>query len=253
MSVLFDVHQVGRFGNRFFRNICVSWMAKKYNLRIIYCYTDPMFRQLGIQLFNGEHAYNEVQDLTDDNILELLDSDKEFTCNINPNYSYFQTTPIILRVYDYVRSPTVSEQVKKCNPWRERYGKNNDCLIHLRYGDMAQNSPPVSYFVDTVRQIIPAPDTVYLTTDTKSSKMLDEIKAKIPTVEMLDEEIVPTIQFASTCRHVILSQGTFSAVIGYLSYDSEVYFPDWEPLRNWCGPVFNEKWSGWKRVHVQSD
>lgn len=253
MSVLHDGLGIGRFGNRFFRNICVSWMAKKYNLKIIYCYTEPMFRELGIHLFNGQYAYNKVQDLTDDNLLELLDGDGDFKSNVDANYSYFQTAPIIQRVYDYVRLPPVSDKVRTCNPWRDRYGANNDCVIHLRYDDMAQTSPPVSYFVDTVRQLAPAPEKVYLTTDTQSSDMLDEIKEQIPNLQILEEEIVPTVQFASTCKHVILSQGTFSALIGYLAYDSEVYFPDWEPSKKWSGPVFNEKWSGWRRVNVQSD
>ena len=54
---------------------------------------------------------------------------------------------------------------------------------------------------------------------------------------MIKNEI-ETIQFASTCKNVVLSHGTYSGIIGYLSFYSNVYYckvntVGWQPVGPW--------------------
>lgn len=56
---------------------------------------------------------------------------------------------------------------------------------------------------------------------------------------------IHTIQFASTCKHIVLSHGSFSAVIGYLAFFSNVYYPAYGDTM-WYGDMFSI--DGWKKL-----
>jgi len=49
---------------------------------------------------------------------------------------------------------------------------------------------------------------------------------------------VQTMQFGSTCKHIVLSKGTFSWWIGVLSFDSNVWFPENKNIKPWHGEIF---------------
>ena len=51
--------------------------------------------------------------------------------------------------------------------------------------------------------------------------------------ESEESKLQKIIQFGSTAKHVVLSYGSFSAMIGYLSYDSFVYFHKGTPETCW--------------------
>ena len=44
-------------------------------------------------------------------------------------------------------------------------------------------------------------------------------------IELLHYNEIDTIQFGSTCKNIILSHGSFSAMIGNLSFYSNIYYP----------------------------
>ena len=48
---------------------------------------------------------------------------------------------------------------------------------------------------------------------------------------------VETIQFGSTCKHIILSQGTFSYFIGILAFYSDIYYSN-NGIDMWHGDIF---------------
>ena len=50
---------------------------------------------------------------------------------------------------------------------------------------------------------------------------------------------IQTIQFASTCRYIGLSHGTYSAIIGYLVFFSNVYYKNLEKDKLWHGDIFS--------------
>lgn len=56
---------------------------------------------------------------------------------------------------------------------------------------------------------------------------------------ILRKDEINTIHFGSTCKHVILSHGSFSAVIGYLSFFSDIYYPDYSISQMWYGDMFS--------------
>ena len=68
---------------------------------------------------------------------------------------------------------------------------------------------------------------------------ITEIKKHYSNLIVLYYDEVNTIQFGSTCKHVILSHGSFSATIGYLAFFSQIFFPEYESNKEWYGDMFS--------------
>ena len=51
-------------------------------------------------------------------------------------------------------------------------------------------------------------------------------------IAFLNINPIETIQFGSTCKNIILSHGSFSAVIGYLGFYSNIYYMN--KNSTWC-------------------
>ena len=49
----------GRLGNQIIRNIAVSLVAEKYNLRAKYC-SEQLINNLGIKLFSGNMSFRRT-------------------------------------------------------------------------------------------------------------------------------------------------------------------------------------------------
>lgn len=71
-------------------------------------------------------------------------------------------------------------------------------------------------------------DKLYISTDDKNNSMIEQLLNVYPNAELFLCDEITTIQFASTCKNVILSHGSFSAIIGYLAFFSDVYYPEYE-------------------------
>ena len=62
---------LGRLGNQIIRNLAVSLLAEKHNLKVNY-YNNDLIYKLGIKLFSGDNSYESIQDLTDDNYFTIF-------------------------------------------------------------------------------------------------------------------------------------------------------------------------------------
>jgi hypothetical protein len=86
---------------------------------------------------------------------------------------------------------------------------------------------------------------IYLATDEADHPIVQTILATYPSdrITLLHNATpVQTIQFGSTCRHLVLSHGSFSAVIGYLAFDpaTEVYYSrQFDRGQVWHGDLFS--------------
>lgn len=77
----------GRLGNQIIRNLAVSLLAKKHNLKVEY-YNKDLINKLGIELFIGSNSYDYINYLTDDNYFTIYNVDK-LNYNSNPNENFF--------------------------------------------------------------------------------------------------------------------------------------------------------------------
>ena len=97
----------GRFCNHFIRDIAISLLAKKHNLRTVYCSHD-LITGMGIDLFCGTTVHPRTEIITDSSYFKFYNSNK-ITCNLNPNndYGYLQSKDIIDLIYNHLRTDEV--------------------------------------------------------------------------------------------------------------------------------------------------
>ena len=225
----------GRLGNQIIRNLAVSLLAEKHNLKVDY-YNKHLINKLGIELFSGSNSYNHNHYLTDDNYFTIYNSD-ELNYNLNPNNNYFQTKEITNFLYNYLHKDEIKSNIINNNPFKERYIKNNDLFIHIRLTDTAHFNPGIKYYVNAIKNIIF--DDLYISTDDKEHDIVKELLNLYPSSQLISFDEITTFQFASTCKNIILSHGSFSAVIGYLSFFSNIYYPEYESNKIWYGDMFS--------------
>ena len=235
----------GRFGNHVIRDLAISLLAKKHNLYVNYCSRD-LVQSLGIDLFCGTAIHEETQLITDSTYFKFYNSDS-LTCNLNPNtdYSYLQVKEIIDLIYENLRTDEVKSKIMSYNPFRDRYNNNNDLYVHIRLGDVLHSIPRLIYYINAIKNV--KYDKLYISTESPDHEYIETLLKEFPSAELVYYDEIKTIQFTSTCKHIILSHGSFSAMIGYLAFFAEnVYFPEFERNKVWYGAIFFIK--SWKKL-----
>ena len=233
-----NVSSYGRFGNHFIRNLAMSLLAKKHNLYVTYC-SQNLIESLGIDLFCGTQNHSKTEIIDDFSYFKFYNSDT-LTCNFNPNTtnSYFQVKEIIDMIYKDLHRDEVQKKIISYNPFKARYNQNNDLYVHVRLGDGIQYSPGLVYYINAIRNVANY-DKLYISTETPDHEYIQTLLKEFPGAVLIRYDEIKTIQFASTCKHIILSHGSFSSVIGYLAFFAEnVYFPEFEKGKIWYGAMF---------------
>lgn len=234
----------GRLCNQIIRNLCISILAKKFNLFVEYSQHSKI-ESLGIVLYIGSNKFNKQIVLNDDNFFNVLNLNNMF-CNLDGNSSYFQTKEIINFLYNYLNSYEIKNSIINKNPFKERYNNNNDCFLHIRLGDAAEHSPNYTYFINIINKI--NYDKLYIATDDINHKIIMDIKNE-KQFFLINLDEVETIQFGSTCKHIILSQGTYSAMIGYLGFYSTIYYRKESDVKHiWHGNIFEIDNKNWIKI-----
>lgn len=233
----------GRFCNQIFRNLAVSIIAEKQNLYVKYCNQDKI-QQLGIDLFSGNQMFSKTISLNEENYFLIHNSNLQY--NLDPNNAYFQSKEISNLLYNHLRNNKIKKNVIQKNPFIQRYDTNNDLFIHVRLGDVANNNPGIQYYLNTIKMI--EYDNLFISTDSPEHIIIQTLFKTYPNAKLVNSDEINTIQFASTCKNIILSHGSFSAIIGYLSYFSQIYYPEYMMDKIWYGDMFSI--DGWKKCVV---
>jgi len=235
----------GRLGNQIIRNLAVSLIAEKYNLKVDYSSKD-LIDKLGINLFNGNNIYNNTIELNDDNYFSILNCNN-LNFSFNPNKHYFQTNEITNFLHKYLHTDIIKSGIIEKNPFKERYNKNNDLFIHVRLLHVSHLNPGLIYYLNTIKTI--NFDNLYLSTDQKNHPTIKKIFELYPSAKLIEYDEIKTFQFGSTCKNILLSHGSFSAVIGYLSFFSNIYYPEYESNKIWYGDMFSI--NNWIKMSVK--
>ena len=234
----------GRLGNQIIRNLAVSLIAEKNNLKVNY-FNKDIINRLGIELFSGCNIYEHTLVLNEQNYLSIYNYDT-INYNLNPNNSFFQTKEITNLLYNYLHTDTIKSNIIEKNSFKERYNMNNDLYIHIRLGDVSHHTPGINYYLKAIKNI--KFDNLYISTDSSNDTIIKTIMQTYPMSKIIDYNEQLTIQFATTCKNIILSHGSFSAIIGYLSFYSTIYYPEYEINKIWFGDMFSI--DGWIKCSV---
>ncbi len=237
----------GRFGNHVFRNLACHFIAEKFNIKFKYSYVRDM-QLLGLQLFhngiNQPLASTTPIHLHDRTFFSLLteSNDKFPLIERRPlmTHALFAQTPVFARyVRDYFIE--IQDDIKRANQFSTRYNNNNDVYLHVRLGDIAKLPVCLTfeYYDAAMQEILKkhAVQHVYISSDSIEHPICTKLITKY-NMQIVRKNEVDTIKFASTCRHVVLSTGTFSWLIGALAFDSDVYYPQHPRVNWWHGNIF---------------
>ena len=211
----------GRLGNQIVRSIACSMFAERFNLSITYKYYDDL-KKLGINLFIGEDIHPVTKRLTDNNYFNYLEMENiNFNIMVKGWTGYFQTKKITDNIFAYLHSDRIMNQIIERNKHKARYNSNNDCFVHIRLGDIARYNPGIGYYDGIISKL--SFTNLYIATDSPTHPIIINLKKKYPNLTIYNTSLTDIMLFGSTCKYVILSYGTFSAIIGYLAFFSQVY------------------------------
>jgi hypothetical protein len=248
------VGSLGRLCNGLIRNIAVSMLSEKFDLKTTYQYADEM-KALGLSLFSGRKAYPAVFRLNDANYIEVFNR-SILLANLHTvsEHCYLQTPEISALVYSFLRRAAIYTSIMAANPYKQFYKNNNFTFLHVRLTDVRHYSPGSKYFLKAIAAT--QFSTLYIASDNLEDEIIKEITAVYPNAVLFSATPIQTLQFGSTCRNIILSGGSFSAMIGMLALFSTVQYPESSNIgydsvngihnRQWCGDMFSGH--GWTMV-----
>lgn len=223
----------GRLGNQLFRNIVVSFIAKKFDLNVYY---DPNYytiiQQLGIDLYSGKKNSTQLFFLNNDNIAYMLtdaESDIDVDFVITHNFSYFQ----IPEVCFYMKAHLDWSKIYNANKYKDRFNSNNDLYVHVRLDDVTGANPGLEYYDKTIGNITFAQG--YISSDSPDHPIVKTLMDKY-NLRYYDADTLDTLWFASSCKNIVLSNGTYSWFMGFFSQNANVYWP--EIKEKWHGDIF---------------
>ena len=224
----------GRFANHFFRNLVSHFLTKNNDLVFSYSYSRQFFN-LGIDLYNGgNQTYSENILITDDNFFEFIKNRTRFNKNITFSpHMYAQTRDFSLYVKDYIYADEQKNKIIEKNLFKNRYNNNNDAFVHIRLGDSVNVNPGYIYYDGALSTL--NFDKGFISSDLLTHPLCIALIKKYNLTPIVSTEI-KTIMFASTCKNIVLSNGTFSWLIGLLGFYSNVYYPKIKTV--WHGDIF---------------
>lgn len=238
-----NVHRA-RFGNLFFLNMCLHMFSQKYDLKCSYK-NETEFNKLGIYFNKGTKIYKKNILLTDYNFENILESDISPRNVIINNSVWFHTNRFCKMIKEYFEKNNIFSTIMKHNIYRRRYGKNNDLFIHVRLGDVSDKTKHLEdYYINTINVL--KFDRGYITSDNINHDICQSLIRKY-NLTVYNNTEVDTIMFGSTCKHIILSGGTFSWLLGFLGFStSNIFYPELKD--KWYGDIFS--FSNWNKIKI---
>jgi hypothetical protein len=151
----------------------------------------------------------------------LLLKNIAFKRNINVNRAYFQTKEFSNYLYNHFRATHNQQSIISANRFKERYNANNDVFVHVRLTDVASQNQGFPYYDKALSSI--AFERGYIASDDISHGICQNLIQKYKLTPINYDE-VETIMFGSTCKHIALTGGSFSYIIGLFGFFSNVYY-----------------------------
>ena len=232
----------GRFCNHLIRNLALHCIAQHNNLQTVYSYAEEM-KRLGLDLFCGTRRYRRRHVCSEADALAFSMCRTTIAKNINLQYVYCQSPEFADKLYEMLRSEPFCSAIRAANPHAARYGTNTSVFVHVRLGDMSSLNPGYEYYASCLKAL--RFEDGYIASDSPEDPLCQRLIAEFGLKPYVGDE-VDTLQFGSTCAHCVLSNGTFSWMLGVLGTHTTVYYP--RPRRQWHGDIF--KMPGWLEVVV---
>ena len=185
-----------------------------------------MFDYHGIFICNNNRCIVSAQETIDD----IFTEHPIYNLNLNRNDIKYPNDNIILS--------SIKPENSKLNLNQE--SKKNKVFVHIRLGDASSKNPGIKYYEMCLDKL--KFDSGYISTDSIDEKMIHKLCEKY-NLSLYENTPGNTILFAKNFDNLVLSGGTFSWWIGFLSQASNILYP--KNYLNWHGDIFvNNNWNG---------
>ena len=236
LSINSNSEHGGRFGNLFFTGMALHFIAIKNNLKCTYKQAD-IFQNLGIDFYiDGKYLHKHTIKLTDKNFFQYVTDTPLVNTSLTINNDVWcQTREFAKYLRDYFNHDENKNKIISSNKHASRYNANNDLCVHVRLGDIANREfvQPFEYYDNAISKI--QFDSGFITSDSPKHPICEKLAEKY-NLKVITYDIYETIQFMSTCKHIVLSSGTFSWLIGLFGFFSNISYPNMK-IR-WHGDIF---------------
>jgi hypothetical protein len=221
----------GRLGNRLFHTLAVSMLAAKYDLATEYQYGD-LFARLGLALADGSRRMvaGPAVELDDARWESLMAAPLEPGAPLNARLqigalTYFQTPSFARAARALLQAPRTQRALLAANPWRDRARANDDVFVHVRLGDLDALAPHLTrqpaHFIAAVANVTAGaagiPGRVFVASDEPGRPEVRAVADAFGGEVVLGLDSVATWQFGATCKHLVLSDSTFSWAVATAS------------------------------------
>jgi len=237
----------GRFANQLIINCVSSIVAEKHDLKFIYDDKNGYkIKKLGIKLFEiGTIVHNDIVYVNDDEMIEFFNKE-EIKTNFIPN-GWMQNDFFSKKLREYFNKNDVKSQIMETNIYKERYYANNDVVVCVRLDDVKDISPSFEYFDMVLKNLVF--ENGFITSDEFEHPICNKLIEKYKLKPVLENE-TETIMFATTCKTIVLSAGTFNWLIGVLAFFSKVFYPNHDLRKRWHPKIY-ECFDDWTMIDYE--
>ena len=217
-----SIQYSGRLGNNLFQYAAAYIFAKKFGFTII---SDVVENTFDLPLLTGSNQGLHTVDVDDNNFMTLLNSD-----SLEPAHyrfvGYYQNRNFILEYGAEIKSLfnlNLTEQ------------PNDSVFVAYRIGDIngERQMLPIEYYQDALTKI--SPNGGFITSDTPNHPNVIQLANEF-NLEIYNDSPIKTIDFAKNFNNLVLSEGSFSWWMGFLSSAENIYYN--ERPRFWHGDMF---------------
>ena len=215
----------GRLGNAMFQNCAASILSKKFDMKVkSYRFEkelsvfNPKFHNTGRKVFENQIVVRNK------NFIKLL-NETEINHGLDLQ-DYYQLKPFVI---NYKK-----EILDNFNlTFDKQY--NEDLFVHVRLGDCIQKNRVlgIDYYIQAIEQT--KFKTGYISSDSLDHPLINELIRKYDLIPYTSSS-AETINFGKNFNNIVLSSGTFSWWIGFLSKAENIFYPTGGP--KWHGDIF---------------
>jgi hypothetical protein len=212
----------GRLGNNLFQYIAAYIFAKKFNLKIS---SDIVANNFNLPLLESGIVGDTKIDVDDSNFMCLLESDSLELAHYH-FVGYYQIKEFILKYRHEIKSLFKLDYDNQ---------DSDEVFISYRIGDLngLRLMLPIEYYQDALSKL--NFNKGYITSDSPDHPNVINLMREF-NLEIYDASPLDTINFAKNFNNLILSEGSFSWWMGFLSKAENIYYN--ERSRFWHGDIF---------------
>ncbi len=220
MSV--SINYSGRLGNNLFQYVAAYIFAKKFNLKITSSIVENIF---DLPSLVGDVTSDNIIDVDDNNFMTLLESESLTQAHYH-FLGYYQNRDFILKY---------KNEIKSLFNLKFTDIPKDEVFVAYRIGDIngERQMLPIEYYREALQNI--GCDKGYITSDTPNHPNVIQLSIEFNLI-IYNNSPIETIDFAKNFNNLVLSEGSFSWWMGFLSSAENIYYN--ERRRFWHGDMF---------------